>query len=189
MDVKASTPKVVVDQIDTVAQNQADTEVIVTITVEQKKDTGTTDQQAIKDEADKTDIVFLDIELTKQVGENAPQDIGSANNTVLTFYIPFSYKNKTAVEVYRCHNGTAAALTKLAAVPQNPVDGTYYLDTANNRIILYASKFSTYALAYNDKTPNTGDNTSMVYWLALAGATGLAAGLMIYRKRRYSRQS
>lgn len=184
VEVKDGTPNVVADGVDTIAEASTETEVIVKLEVEKVDDTQTVAQIAIADASDTGNLIFLDLSLTKQVGQQTAVDIGSTNSTVLKIIIPFSFKNKSNVKVYRYHDEAAAALTKLSKKPAAPVDGTYYLDTTNGCIILYASKYSTYAIGYSDAVPNTGDDSIVLLCGILAGLTAFGAGQIVYKKRK-----
>ena len=69
-------------------------------------------------------------------------DIGDSNDVLLKIIIPVSTKGKTNVIVYRCHNGAAEAMKK------NPAPGQegYSISADEESIIIYAKKFSTYAV-------------------------------------------
>ncbi len=188
--VKEGTPAVVVGGVEEVAQNQQEIQgstILIALTVESKKDTNTTAQTEIKDEVTQNTINFIDLTLTKQVDSGTPSDIGSSNNVILTTVIPFDFTNKTDVELIRYHNGSVQILREYVNMPSNPVDGSYYLDRTTNHIYLYASDYSTYAIAYNavaSPVVGTGVVNQNLIWvgIAIVSITALAA-LVLFRKK------
>ena len=77
-------------------------------------------------------------------------------NKVLEIVVPYDFKGKEYVTVYRHHDGAATAL----ALSDSKADGTYRTDTANGLIYIYASRFSTYAIGYTQCYNLTG---SLIY--------------------------
>jgi len=64
--------------------------------------------------------------------------------------------SRRSITVYRYHGSEAKAFTSLSAKAETPVDGTYYVDTTNELLYIYASGFSTYAVGYSKNTGSTG---------------------------------
>ena len=124
----------------------------ITMTVIAKaEDDGDGEQNAIKEKSGGQAVgIYLDMTVKK----------GSVTQTstlnVLEIVIPFNFNGKTDINVYRYHGVEAAALNKLIDKPITPVDGTFYLDSANGLIYVYASEFSTYAVTYTGVSSGSG---------------------------------
>ncbi len=94
--------------------------------------------------------MFLDLSLFKNVivnstGTTTSNDIGSSNRVVLRIQIPYDTARQN-IQMLRYHAGAAQVLTKLDSEPADGYrDGTYFV--GNGFIVLYASGFSTYAIA------------------------------------------
>ena len=116
-----------------------------------------TEQTAIKEQAGSRTLEFLDITL-KDDGGNS---VEVPQSTVLEIAIPFTVGNKQNITVYRHHNGTAAAFTALNTKPDadGRTDGTFYVDSENNKIYIYTNQFSTYAIGYTVPSPTPGSYT------------------------------
>ncbi len=159
VEVKPDTPAVSVDEDalkDLAGEVQAGETVTVKLTVEkldQPEDKAELDE-VITGKAD--DVLYLDLALLKQVNDGQPQAITDAAK-VLEIAVPYDFTGKKDVTVYRKHGESdPETLTKLAARPtEDFADGSFYADSANGVIYIYASKFSTYAIGYTETTtPN-----------------------------------
>lgn len=176
----SGTPDVVVGGVDAIAEaetvNSGET-VTVKLTVEKKDNP--TDKTDIDNVAQgKTVELYLDLSLVKTVqpssGSSTDTTITDTRDKVLAVVVPYDFTNKTNVMVYRSHDGSAAALTALTSIPTTPTDGTFYADSANGRITIYATKFSTYAIGYTAAVTK--------YTLTVNGGTGsgsYAAGITV----------
>lgn len=101
-------------------------------------------------------VQFLDITLKKGANEPLLETPES-----LEIVQPFSFSGKTDVKVWRYHGTAAQALTKLEAKPGAPfTDGTFFADSKNGLIYVYASKFSTYAVSYQEVTSSSGGGST-----------------------------
>ena len=93
---------------------------------------------------------YLDITLLKKIGEDQEQKITETNAPIMiTFELSEGLRGKAEYSVIRVHNGTATVLRDL--------------DTAPDTVTIETDKFSTYALAYKEKTTTSnpsGDNSS-----------------------------
>lgn len=69
--------------------------------------------------------------------------------TVLEFKIPFNFSRKTDITVYRAREGSAGRLQMLSGRPDNPQNGTAYVDVKNGCIYLYTNQPSLYAIGYD----------------------------------------
>ncbi len=116
----------------------------ITMTVTAKvADDGDGEQKAIKE---KSGSQAVGIYLNMTVKKGSVTQTSTSN--VLEIVIPFNFNGKTDINVYRYHGGQAVALNKLTNKPAPFTDGNFYLDPANGLIYVYASEFSTYAVAY-----------------------------------------
>ncbi len=106
--------------------------------------------------------MFLDLSLFKNVvvnstGTTTSNDIGSVNNVVLRIQIPYDTARQN-IQILRYHNTAAQAFTKLEADPtEGYADGTYFV--GNGFVVLYASGFSTYAIADSGYAQTTSTET------------------------------
>lgn len=150
----AAVEKTVVGGLDEEAEavkdeNPAAAKVTVTMTVE-KKDSSAEGASDIQDEAlPGANLEFLAIRVEKAVDDEEPEEI-SLTSAVIELVIPFSFARRSNVAVYRYHDSEAAALDQLGSRPSNTdrSDGTFWCDTGNGLIHIYAQKFSTYAIGY-----------------------------------------
>ena len=150
-DAGLAAPSVVVGGLDTLAQTEnADISMTVTAKAE---DAGNVQQSAIKMAAGNGQRAqFLDITLSK-----GADDIGGSNSVVLEIVQPFSFDGKSHVKVWRYHGGVPEAFAALAAKPSAPfTDATFFADSQNGLIHVYAAKFSTYAVSYQLIVPSSG---------------------------------
>ena len=117
---------------------------------------------------------FLDMSLIKVTkilsgsgeGTTSTTNVGSVNSQVFMIAIPYDTENVEDIRVIRYHDGNVQELAKLEAMPQDTEqkDGTYYI--GDGYIYVFASGFSTYAIARND---SRAENTNV------PGESGIAA--------------
>ncbi len=82
---------------------------------------------------------YLDVELLKKIGGSESEKITKTNSPIkVMFNIPDSLLGKSEYSVIRIHNGEATVLSDLDSDP--------------NTITIITDRFSTYALAYQDKS-------------------------------------
>lgn len=119
------------------------------------------EQNAIQQTAPGKTLNFMEFEVVKTVAPSAGGDPQKKTITetqnVLEIVVAFDFTSKQNVQVYRYHNGAAEALTP-AVGKSSPVDGTYYLDSANGLIHIFAQKYSLYAIGYTVPAPSGGGN-------------------------------
>ncbi len=159
---KSDISKTVVGGLEKVAEkhkpeNDVD-KVTVKLTVEPKADTGTAEQQAIKEKAGEgKKVEFIDLSLMMQTNNGEPQDIGDKNDELLTIVIPFDFTNVdvTSVKVIRNHKGNTSTLGDSSN--KNEYGEYAEIDATNRVIILHVMKFSEYAIAYFENTEPTGE--------------------------------
>ena len=106
----------------------------------------------------KDDVLYLDLSLLRQINSEEPEAITDTGSKVLEITVTYDFTGKKDVTVYRKHGNTpAAALTGLTERPDGAfTDGTFYTDTVNGKVYIYASKFSTYAIGYTARTGSSG---------------------------------
>ena len=146
----AEIPAVVVGGLDELASSEsADITMTITSKVENASDL---EQNAIKENAG-SQIVGIYLDMTVKKGNDAL----TSTAKVLEIIIPFNLSGKTDINVYRYHEGTTMPLVKLTDKPVATFnDGTFYLDSANGLIHVYASQFSTYAVTYTATSSGGG---------------------------------
>ena len=96
---------------------------------------------------------YLELEVTKKVtteGTTATTEIHDVER-VLEIVLSYDLTGKYNPVIIREHEGTTTAFERLAAKPtaEPYTDGTFYVDTANNKIYIYSRYFSTYSVAYS----------------------------------------
>ena len=137
--------------------------ITVKLTVEKQDDANGKDEiEALITDGKKDDVLYLDLSLLKITestagGGSTTENINEAAK-VLEIMVPYSFTGKKDVTVYRKHgNETAAALDKLTTKPGTGAmqDNSFFANRTNGKLYIYASKFSTYAIAY---TPDSGGN-------------------------------
>ena len=162
VDIKPDTPAVSVDKEtlkDLAGEVPEGQSVTVKLTVEkQEVPAGKAELEGII-QGSKDDVLYLDLSLFKQVNDQEPQAITDTGSKVLEIKVPYDFTGKRNVTVYRKHGDSAAEkLTKLTARPtQGFADGTFFADSKNGAVYIYASKFSIYAIGY---APETSTSTS-----------------------------
>ena len=175
VEVKPNTPPVAVGGLDEIAAEYVcDGTVdfgVVRLTAEAK------DEPADKDDivavAGGKTLEYLDLSLMFIQTDSTEIDLGDSNTVVLELVLPYDFTNRRNVTVYRHHDGAATALTALNGAPDVPADGSFWADTANGYIHIYASKFSTYAIGYTKPSSGGGGGGTSSYTItATAGAGG-----------------
>jgi len=165
LNVSVGTPDIVVGGLEAEASAQDDdtdnTHVTLCMTVEQKEDvTGEseesglkTQQVAIKETAgsQKNNLTFLKIDLEKIIesdgssgGEGSSPVPVTETNTLLEIHVPFTTGGRESFKVYRYHDSQAETLKK------NPAAGEEGYVVGKGEIVIYAKKFSTYAIGYTE---------------------------------------
>lgn len=161
IEIKGSdTPAAVAGGVDEVAEDQQvepGQTVTVKLTVEKKAESAvSSDATAIKQVAGGKTVEFLDLSLVKEVmgGSNpGTTNITDTSGRVLEIVLPYDFSGKQNVAVYRYHGGSAQALTRA----DTGAGGTFKLGA--DSVIIYATKFSTYAIGYTASGSETPDPT------------------------------
>ena len=138
--------------------------------------------------------MYLDIDLFKQVGTAAETPVTETSGKVaITITIPDNLINTDAsitrtykiIRVHEDENGKL--ITDVIEGVFNPDDNSFTFET---------DKFSTYALAYADNrvtntpagpnSPQTGDNSNMMLWIALLFVSGFGVvGTTLFGKKKF----
>ena len=175
LDVKGdSTPPVMVGGLDDVAKDEAEEnkEVTVTMTVEQKDENTATEQQKqemqeIKEAvaadtstgSGSTELEFLDVKVEKKTedGSTTTTEPITETSQVVEMIVPFNTSGRFSFIVYRWHDGKAEAFQKRSSpfASGSFMDGWYYVDMAAGLFHIYGSRFSTYAIGYEEGTGYT----------------------------------
>jgi hypothetical protein len=72
----------------------------------------------------------------------------STSASLLKIIVPYDLTGKTGVAVYRYHDGIAVAMTEAQYSTAAPADECFMVNTAGNKVIIWAQRFSTYAISY-----------------------------------------
>ncbi len=182
---ETATPDVVVGGLDKEAvkyveehfKDEAEVEkvqkVTVTMNVEKKPEAEAKGAEKIKEEVAKqqpttakdTKLEYLDVSvnavITKADAPNTTENV-TETKTVMELVVPFDFKGKQDVKVYRYHvtkDGQKEVKT-LGVATDTSTDGTYMADVINGLIHIYTQKFSTYAIGYTDSEPDNTDRPS-----------------------------
>lgn len=77
-------------------------------------------------------------------------------SSVLELVFSYEVNGKKNIQIYRQHGDDVQVFTKLNEKPTaSYTDGTFYVDTANSLIYVYASGFSTYAIGYEEEVSSS----------------------------------
>lgn len=132
------------------AQGDADDTVALRLTIKNLAAASVpkADQEAIEDLALGRALSWLDMKLECSINGGTYTDIGKTNDVLLKITLDFDATGKSNLAVFRYHDGKAQLLTAAAQGER------FQLDPINKKLIIYASKFSTYAVGYT-----TGNDT------------------------------
>lgn len=186
--------------LDIVAENavQVGNKITIKLKVMPKKEGEVSCATEIKQKAgnDKK-VEFIDLDLLKQINNGVEQSIGDSNDRILTIIIPFDFTNTDveSIKILRKHNTNDAE--ELTNNPSLNCEG-YKINNDEGIIIVYAKKFSNYAIAYKNsgsnpsgptpeyKVPNTGiKGTNNHYLLKLSSLSLFAVGAyMVIKKKK-----
>ena len=116
--------------------------------------------EAILNESRAQNAQFFDFTVTKTItndGIEESTETITETKSLIEFVIPFDFSRKSAVKVYRYHDGAPEALTEA----DTGEEGTYRLDRTNGLIYVYAAKFSTYAIVYSNSGGGRSGGSSL----------------------------
>ena len=168
-EVTEGTPQVSVDTnvLKELAGTPAAGQTItVKLTVEKKESPEDKDAIDAIISGKKDDVLYLDLSLLKisrsHDGTTSEALLNNTGDRVLEIEVPYSFTGKKDVTVYRKHGSEEPkVLTRRAAKPAADVmtDGSFFADSRNGKIYIYASKFSTYAIGYTQSSGETPPST------------------------------
>ena len=178
--VGENAPDVAVKGLEKVSSND---DVVMIIGTDEE---ATDEHDAIKNEVKADNYDFIDILLS-----NNNDDITETND-VLMLALSYNLDGKTNIGVSRYHNDAVSTFTKLKEMPENDSeykDGTFFIDEENNIIYIFANKFSSYAVTYDNPTvnnevvnPKTGD--SILNYVGIMFITVTILGTSVYFLRK-----
>ena len=122
-------------------------------------------QKAIRDSAEVETLEFFDMSVLLAVlsgGETERSEALHSTQNVMEIVIPFSSVRRDNLSVYRYHDGACASFTKLDSRPaQDYADGQFYV--GNGFLVIYASRFSMYAIGYDPVDAAVSGSVTMGY--------------------------
>ncbi len=170
---------VMVGNLDAIATS-AQEEVVLSITDVDTNQSASED--AIEEIAKDKDLTFFNLSLL--VGDEIVSDV--SNSGIIEVVYSYDLKNAKNVVVYRYHNDSAQAFTKLTS-KSNATEGSYYLDVENNLIYIYTSKFSVYAIGEDTtENPATSDSIIKYFIIGLTSISSIGAIGFYLNKRKLS---
>lgn len=187
--VGSDTPNVVVgyldEQFDSLDDTYANTDgntVKIELDVTAKDVSSATGVSEISNlTSGKTVDLYLDMALTKYMtGSTTSNRALTETDSLLKIIVPYDLSGKTNVTVYRYHvdnTGTAStqAMTQQSYSLTKPSSECYMLDTTGNQIIIWAQKFSTYAIGYSSNSgglPSDGGSGVSYYTMTASAGDG-----------------
>lgn len=187
--VGSDTPNVVVgyldEQFDSLDDTYANTDgntVKIELNVTAKDVSSATGVSEISNlTSGKTVDLYLDMALTKYMtGSTTSNRALTETDSLLKIIVPYDLSGKTNVTVYRYHvdnTGTAStqAMTQQSYSLTKPSSECYMLDTTGNQIIIWAQKFSTYAIGYSTSSgglPSDGGSGANYYAITASAGDG-----------------
>ena len=171
LEIKPDTPQIIVGGLDeeaqTVSSSNGNVDDTVKMTVESTEDiTGSddatgqeqrqTEQKEIKKVSGNRYIQFIEINLTQSISGAESTKLEETSG-LIEIIIPFEKGNKRNITVYRYHGSASEKLG--AGIGNANADGEYF-EVKENHIVVYAKKFSTYAIGYD--LPSSGGGGSSV---------------------------
>ena len=170
--IAQNTPDVVVGYLDQQFTDDDDTyvgtsgnTVKIELAVEQKSEknaendgTATEIQSAA---GGRTVDMYLDMALKKTMSSSSRSSTKQIPETdsLLKIIIPYDLSGKTNIKVYRVHEDTTEAMMEKAYSTDTQTSECFMVDTTDNQIIVWAQRFSTYAIAYSNISYDSGSHT------------------------------
>ena len=117
--------------------------------------------------------IYLNMELTKSKTGSTPSTITlPETGSLLKIIIPYDLSGKTNIKVYRFHENTAEALAEKSYSADEQTSECFMIDYSHNLVIVWAKKFSTYAIAYSNISYDSGSHSGSHTINASAGTGG-----------------
>ena len=167
-----STPPVMVGGLEEVAKDNAEESKEVTVTMTVKKEdessaTGEVKQQIeeIKEAvaadtstvSGNTELEVLDVKVEKKVGDEAATTI-TETSQVVEIIVSFNMNGRFGFSLYRHHDGKAEPFQSRSSrftTKSSFMDGYFFADKTAGLFYIYTSRFSTYAIGYEEGTSYT----------------------------------
>lgn len=181
VNVEKGTPEIAVDglgdllsDVEKLATANKEKAITVELNAEKKDEsaaTGIEDIKNIMTPGQSIDTV-LDLSLFKNTkdlntGEETKDNIGQNNNSVLEIAIPYDVADGKDVSIFRYHEDANGGKTtkQFSSLSSRLVaglfeDAKFFFDRIKKYIYLYASDFSTYAIAISDSSETASASTS-----------------------------
>ncbi len=164
VEVADDVPDIVVGGVDNVAEEKPPASgqtITVTLKVTKEEDSGKQEAvDAVIPDTSADGVLYFDFSLTKTTketgGTETTDEIPDTGSNVLEIVVPYDFTGKDSVTVYRHHETSASALTAVSSQPESPTDGTFWADRTGGKIHIYATKFSTYTIAYTVQSGGNG---------------------------------
>ena len=166
--VADNTPDVVVGYLDQQFSSSDDTyvgkdsgnTVKIELTVEKQDEDVADGAENIQELAGNRKVdMYLDMALIKTVtGEESSSGTLTETSSLLKIVIPYDVSGKTNITVYRVHNGLSEALTEKAYSADAQPSECFMVDYSHDLVIVWANKFSTYAIAYSNISSDNGSS-------------------------------
>lgn len=163
-----STPPVMVGGLEEIAKDEAETskEVTVTMTVEKKDESSASAEvkqqiEEIKEavaadtstDSGNTELEVLDVKVEKKVGDETATPV-TETSQVVEIIVSFNMNGRFGFSLYRHHDGKAEPFQSRSSrfTKGNFVDGYFFADKTAGLFYIYTSRFSTYAIGYEEGT-------------------------------------
>lgn len=177
------TPDVAVDGLDEIGGQN---EILMLIGKDEEEVDA---HNALKEAVKAENYDFLEIELADG------DQLITETNKVLMFAVPYNLEGKTNIAIARYHGQAVDKFKKLTAMPESRSeykDGTYYVNEEEGMIYIFASKFSSYAVTYDNANgsgstitnPQTSDNILRFVGMMFVAITLSGVGTYYYKKRK-----
>ena len=157
-------------------QIEAGAEVTITLGMSDITDTVSDEERKLVEEKLEEDgmqaVMYMDVNITTQVGDESPRDVGGFNKDLLLTMNSSWVDRPDQESIMNTRGGIGVYHVGPRGVEEVP--SRYNSD--NNTIEFQANSFSTYVIAYKDvaKVPQTGDSTSVAVWMMLLAVGGCA---------------
>lgn len=156
IEVAEEAPEVIVDGLDVIAKSKEsvsqDVEIVFNVEGRSENVIDEAEVTAIKEEAKGKKLTYLDMFIEHFINDVKQDNITDTNGNVLEIVIPYNMSGKNSFVIYRYHDDKATVMTALSERPvkgdEGYADGNCFI--GKNFIVVYATKFSTYAIGYRD---------------------------------------
>ena len=175
LDVKGnSTPPVMVGGLEEVAKDEAETDKEVTVTMTVKKEDESSATAEVKQQIEEikeavaadtstdsgnTELEVLDVSVKKETKESSGSGSTTTENItetsqVVEIIVSFNMNGRFGFSLYRHHDGKAEAFRSMSSrfAKGSFADGYFFADKAAGLFYIYTSRFSTYAIGYEEGT-------------------------------------